>query len=308
VVIPAFNPGAQLVEAVESVLAQTVDELELVVVDDGSDAGRLPELPEDSRLRVIRQANAGVSVARNRGAGETVAPLLAFLDADDRWHPEKLDRQFAALSEHPDAVMCHTGFQIIDPGGHQVARGEVRNACGYHELLRGVAICMSSVVIRREAFASTAGFDPFYAILADFDLWMRLSMLGPFTLVDEPLVEYRMSPHMIGQMSGDPWAAFIEGRSIFDRHQAHAERRGDAEAVELLEGGRRHTVRHRSALAAGRFVDSLVAAEPEWDMLTIAWRISPRTTMTSVSRAGLWKALRWARDRTRNPSDPVPRS
>ena len=85
VVIPAHDPGTFLIESVESALAQTAANIEVVVVDDGSDEGRFPELPTDDRLTVVHQSNQGVSAARNRGARNSSAPLIAFLDADDRW-------------------------------------------------------------------------------------------------------------------------------------------------------------------------------------------------------------------------------
>src|SRR4051812_12564967 len=107
VVIPAYNPGRNLAESVATALAQTVDEIEVVVIDDGSDEA-LPVLPADRRLRVIRQENQGVSVARNVGVAETTAPIIGFLDADDRWIPDKLERQLCALAERPQAVACYT--------------------------------------------------------------------------------------------------------------------------------------------------------------------------------------------------------
>ena len=115
VIIPAFNAERFIRDAVHSVLAQTHQSVECIVVDDGStDATAVAVAEFGDRVRLVQQANRGVSAARNRGAAETRAELLAFLDADDRWHPERLERGLAFLHEHRrlEAVVCST--QVVD--------------------------------------------------------------------------------------------------------------------------------------------------------------------------------------------------
>jgi len=110
VIIPLYNKAAYIERALRSVLAQTYEDFELIVVDDGStDQGpAIVQRYADERLRLVRQANAGPGAARNRGAAESSAPLLAFLDADDEWLPAFLQRAVETLAKHPECVafMC----------------------------------------------------------------------------------------------------------------------------------------------------------------------------------------------------------
>src|SRR5262245_50974266 len=111
VVIPTFNAARFLCQAIDSVLSQTTRDYELLVVDDGSTDTTATIMQRYSgSLRYIRQSNGGVAAARNRGILESVGRYVAFLDADDTWHPKKLERQFAALAEHPQARACYTAY------------------------------------------------------------------------------------------------------------------------------------------------------------------------------------------------------
>jgi glycosyltransferase involved in cell wall biosynthesis len=285
VVIPAFNPGEYLTESVASALTQSMTNIEVVVVDDGSDNDAFPRLPADPRLRNVRQPQQGVSVARNRGVLETSAPLIAFLDADDRWLPTKLERQLVALSGCPEAALCYTGFLHIDRFGVRGAAGDVSTDSGYHALLAHCAIPMSSVVMRREVFLDSGGFDPFYFIVQDWELWLRLADQEPFVLLPDPLVEYRVGAHNVGQLSGDPLNAFAEAESVYVRHEIRAMRRGDKVALDLIAHGRRANRRLRSRQAADRFVDSIRRdSAPDWAMLNAALRIQRRDAVRAVAR------------------------
>lgn len=279
VVIPAFNAGGYLCESVKSALSQTIREIEVVVVDDGS-SEPLPELPDDQRLRVIAQSNQGVSVARNRGFRETSASLIAFLDADDRWRPEKLEKQLAAMAEAPTALLSYTEFVHIGSRGEPLGAGAVSYGSGYAAVLAKCAIPMSSVVIRREVLEESGGFDPFYSIMQDWDLWLRLASEGNFLPVREPLVEYRVAPHNRGQLSGNPTIAFLETESIYDRHELRATRGGDAETLKLIRAGRSRARRLRATQAAHRSV-----AFRDWSMLVSALRISASVTVVALVRA-----------------------
>ena len=304
VVIPAYNPGRYLFEAVTTALTQTVTNIEVVVVDDGSEDAKFPELPADQRLTVVRQSNSGVSVARNRGAKETSAPLIAFLDADDRWGPTKLERQLAAMADS-ESLLCYTGFSHIGPAGEQLGPGHVSEGSGYLSLLADCAIPMSSVVIRREALLDVGGFDPFYRIIQDWDLWLRLAPLGTFLGLPESLVEYRVAPHNKGQVSGDPWTAYVETRSVYDRHEIRAARVKNLAALDLISQGRRHARRLRSGQAASRFADSLgQGSDPEWEMLRVALRIDPQSALQTLApRVARKVDRRFRRAASRQSSD-----
>ena len=284
VVIPAFNPGRYLTECVASALAQTVNDIEVIVIDDGSTEA-LPVLPVDDRLRVIRQENQGVSAARNLGVEETSAPIVAFLDADDRWAREKLERQLAALAERPEAVACYTNFRHINDAGEPVGAGNATSFESYSDLLGRCPVPLSSAVASRKAFVRVGGFDLVYSIVADWDLWLRLSRVGPFLFVDEPLMDYRVANHNIGQMSGDPMRAFKESSSVLDRQAIAAHRVQDERTLALLASGRSEIRRLRAGQAAARFVDS-VGRRTEWAMLRTAFAIEPRVAIAAIgSRA-----------------------
>src|SRR5262245_20179101 len=114
VVIPCYNAGRFLKETLESILAQTRPALEVIVVDDGStDDSAAVAGAFGPPVRVLRQSNQGESVARNRGLDEARGDWVAFLDADDVWAPDKLERQLAAVEGSPGVACCHTGFYLF---------------------------------------------------------------------------------------------------------------------------------------------------------------------------------------------------
>ena len=152
VIIPTFNRSAMVREAVESVLSQTFDGFELIVVDDGSTDGTTDALrPLAGAIRLIRQENRGVSAARNRGVAAARGALLAFLDSDDLWLPEKLAVQMSYMSTFPGAAVCHTEELWIRNGKRVNPRKKHAKAEGkdFVRLLRESLISPSSVVLRR---------------------------------------------------------------------------------------------------------------------------------------------------------------
>ncbi len=114
VVIPTYNRGHTVCEAIESVLAQTFGDFEVIVVDDGSadDSAEKIAAIRDSRVRYIRQSNAGVSAARNRGVAEARGEIISFLDSDDLWKPEKLTHEVRFLEEHPEVPAVFGDIEV----------------------------------------------------------------------------------------------------------------------------------------------------------------------------------------------------
>lgn len=194
VVIPAFNAERFLAAAIDSVLAQSVDDLEVLVVDDGStDATPVLAREYGPPVKHLRQDNAGVSVARNRGIAESRAPYVAFLDADDTWLPGKLETQLTALERQPTRKLCHSAFFVVDaelrPLG--VTRHPPRRSALEDLLLDGTVVGCPTVLCERELIDRTGGFDATLSQCADWDMWIRLAQHTEFVYVDEPLARYR---------------------------------------------------------------------------------------------------------------------
>jgi glycosyltransferase involved in cell wall biosynthesis len=199
VVIAAYNQARWLGEAIETVRAQTFTDWELVIVDDGStDLTPAVVAPHraDVRIRYVQQPHAERMAARNRGIAASTGPLVAFLDADDRWLPTKLERQVAALADAPEAALCYTPARFIDElGRHLPLRKPVRSIAGdvFGRLLRSNVIILASVLARRRCIEAVGAFDERLPVHAceDWDLWLRLARRWPVAVVDEELTLYR---------------------------------------------------------------------------------------------------------------------
>jgi glycosyltransferase involved in cell wall biosynthesis len=193
VIIPAYNAEAFVVETVNSALNQTFRDVEVIVVDDGSKDGTLTALESfGNRIRVHQQANGGVARARNTGVGLATGEWIAFLDADDLWLPDKLERQLAI----PSVKMSYTDrFNIGERGDLPERQGTLKPMQGgdlFVPLLReGNFITNTSVVMRRDLFEQLGGFYTGLNGTEDWDLWIRVAEHHPIGVVAEPLVKYR---------------------------------------------------------------------------------------------------------------------
>ncbi len=243
VVIPAYDPGDELRDAVASVLAQTEQRFEIVVVDDGSAQPLDAVARLDPRVRILRQDNAGVSAARNAGIRAARAPWVAFLDDDDAWDPGKLSAQLDELAR-TDAVLCHTAFRWEQDGTVTHVR-RYPAPLTYAALLKGDHVCTSSVVVSREAVLAAGGFDPSLRLAEDLDLWLRLLRGGAlFAVVDEPLLTYRT--HDAGA-SADYESTYQARRRVL---REHARTAADGETARAVRAGLR---RGRELAAAQAF-------------------------------------------------------
>jgi glycosyltransferase involved in cell wall biosynthesis len=191
VIIPAYNRGWIIKEAIDSVLAQTFNEYELIVVDDGSEDNTAEILSNYSnKIQIIRQANHGVSAARNRGIISSSGRFIALLDSDDLWLPEKLNKQVSFFRNHPNAMICQT--QEI-----WIRNGKRVNSCKHHKKLSGMIfepslnLCLvspSAVMFKRELIDMVGLFDENLPACEDYDLWLRVSLGFPIYLIDEALI------------------------------------------------------------------------------------------------------------------------
>ncbi len=204
VVIPAYDSARTLPATVASALGQTLADLEVIVVDDGSsdDTRAIAEAIDDPRLRVIGKANGGSASARNAGIGVARGEWVALLDADDLWLPEKLERQLAVARARPELVAVHSGvFRVDDRLSPQAIRtcDPARDTLIDYLMFRNLPGAMSTLVARREALEAAGLFDATFKILDDWDMMIKLIRLGPVTSVPEPLTLYRVHAGNIGR-------------------------------------------------------------------------------------------------------------
>ena len=212
VIVPAYNAEATLDETLMSVRAQTHGELEIIVVDDGS-ADRTAELAErhvgeDPRVRLIRKENGGVASARNRGIAEASADYIAPVDADDLWHPEKIERQLSALDPAGKVGLVYCWFAIIDGqsrvmhlNSSSTSEGNVIDAM----CVRNIVGNGSAPLMLRKAVEDAGGYDESLRArraqgCEDYKLYFRIAETYDFALVRDYLVGYRELPE---NMSSD---------------------------------------------------------------------------------------------------------
>lgn len=197
-IIPFFNADDFFPEAIQSVLAQSRPADEIVVVDDASNPARartLASLPPGVRL-VRHEANRGVGAARNSGVAATTADILAFLDADDIWTPDKLARQEAAFLARREWAGCHTGVVAFFRDGSERVYLDKPDELAFPGLLQYGQILPSSLMIRRSALTAMQGFSEDRRAFEDWDLTIRMVAAGHrLGFVREPLLRLRRFDH-----------------------------------------------------------------------------------------------------------------
>lgn len=204
VIIPAYNQEHFISQAIYSVLSQTFADFELIVVDDGS-TDRTSDIlarVEDPRMCVLRQANAGLSAARNAGIRSTSAPLVTFLDADDMFLPHKLAILNTYLREHEQIGLVAGGIYVVDEQGAILSERVQRPASlKLPELVFGNTLPVSGILLRRDWLSRVGDFDETLRACEDWDMWLRLAAAGcDFAWVERAVVAYRIHG---GQMTQD---------------------------------------------------------------------------------------------------------
>jgi glycosyltransferase involved in cell wall biosynthesis len=214
VVIPCYNAAATLGPTLDSILSQSFTDLEVLVVDDGSDDDprAVIEARGDSRVHYRRIANSGTpSRPRNLAVGDAIGEVVFFCDADDLMLPGKIERQMTVFDERPHVGMIFTDFQLIDAMNRvlassfledyeslrEVTRHGVREGGGYCRermataLMRVNFVGTSSVAVRRSVFDEAGGFDERLRTAEDIDLWIRIARITDLYVIEDPLHQYR---------------------------------------------------------------------------------------------------------------------
>ena len=200
VVIPAYNAAPFIGETLDSVLNQTYQNFEIIVVDDGSSDDTVKVIHDymakDDRIQLIENAHAGVAVARNTGIDAAKHDWIALLDSDDLCLPERLEKQVAAIESDPDVIVWATHVYNIGPDGavRDMTRVGPRSKDHFYELRskgKLIYIKNSSATMRKDKVLEAGGYDPRFKAGQDMELWDRLADYGPIVTIPEPLVSYR---------------------------------------------------------------------------------------------------------------------
>ena len=284
IVMPAYNAARYIEAALDSVLNQTLDDLEILVVDDGSidDTAALAERAaiRDSRVRVMRQANGGASAARNTAMRAARGQYFALLDSDDVWQPDFLRAQIAILESRPEiAIVTTNGFHLGGPGDGQPVHPypDPRPAPMWATIIADETAVFIMSVFRRAVYDTIGGFDESKATNEDYDYWLRAAYAGfQFVRNDTPLAQYRWHADSLSANERRMLRGILvvleehrprvarcpEERVLLERQMDRfRERLLAAEARTALEGGDyRSAARHLDALSAYRADMRLSAA------------------------------------------------
>ena len=191
VIIPTHNRAAVLPRALDSVLAQTLQPLEIIVIDDGSTDETAGLIRSDyPQVTCLSQENRGVSAARNRGITQASGDWIALLDSDDSWLPTKLEKQDEAITTCPDHRLCHTE-EIWIRNGKRVNQMNKHRKSGGHIYSQCLPLCVispSSALIHRSLFDDVGHFDEELPACEDYDLWLRICAREPVLFVKTPLI------------------------------------------------------------------------------------------------------------------------
>jgi len=207
VLMPVHNGAPWVRDAVESILTQTLEDLELIVIDDGS-TDATPEIlagARDPRLRVERRERAGLTRSLNVALGLARSALIARLDADDVALPERLERQRAFLDAHAEVGLLGTGAREVDEAGRTAreVRPPADDRAIRRALIRRNPFVHSSVMMRRSVLERVGGYDEALPVAQDYDLWMRMSRLTRLANLPAPLVVRRLLPGRVSAVRDD---------------------------------------------------------------------------------------------------------
>lgn len=195
IVMPCYNAAEYLPSSVGSVRDQTETDWELIVVDDGStdNSAQWLRSVDDPRIVLVSQENQGVTRSRNNGLGYANGKFIAFLDADDRWSADFLERMLAALAAHPRAVLAYCGWQNLGlpgPQGEPFIPPDYETPTKVETLLEGCRWPIHAALTRTEVIRECGGFDLRFQTSEDYGLWLKVACLNPIVCVPKVMAVY----------------------------------------------------------------------------------------------------------------------
>jgi len=217
IITPTYNRAAFLPQAIDGVLAQTYENFELIIVDDGS-TDNSPEIlseyqSKDERIRVYRQENQGQSIARNKAITEARGEFICFLDSDNYWAPDKLEQQLNLFETNPSVDVIYGDIVTVDENSIELSRKNMKRYSGNISrwMLRDNCVSMNTAMARRRCFDEMGGMSGQRRVADDYDLWLRFSARYRFLYVPEYWAYYRV---MEDQISSDKTARFESNEAI----------------------------------------------------------------------------------------------
>jgi len=316
IVMPVYNVEKYVAQAIESVLAQTMSEFELLIVDDGGDDRSIDICREfqDERIRIISQPNRGLAGARNTGINHALADYIAFLDSDDRWLPEKLMLHMVHLNASTDVDISLCPSRLIDANGHplrQVQQPKLMNISAADVFCRNPIGNGSVPVIRRTALDNIAFlhpddservcyFDESFRQSEDIELWMRLALRGncKFEGISPVLTEYRI---VAGGLSANVTRQFETWSRMLEKVQDYAPEFAQEHADRARAYQLRYLARRCIQMADGSFAYSLAIESLQASLAPLKEELF-KTLATLVAAAIarkvdpvrlVWLAQRW---------------
>lgn len=206
VVVKSYNHAKYVRQALDSVLAQTLQDFEIVIIDDGSADGTAAIIAGYSDPRIVFAAwpqNRGLSNAMNAGLSRATGTYVAILNSDDCALPDRLERQVAYLDAHPEAVALFTQVRFVDDDGNELPERKLfrpplafpdfsRTTWLRQFFVRGNCLCAPSAMVRRSAYARAGVYDPRLTNLQDLDVWVRMTAVGELHVLPDKLTAFRI--------------------------------------------------------------------------------------------------------------------
>jgi glycosyltransferase involved in cell wall biosynthesis len=282
VIVSVFNGERFLDQTLQSLFAQDYRNFEAVVVIDGSHDGSAAILQKyaDPRLRVIWKENGGAATAAVAGIAASTGELIAFLDQDDLWMPEKLRLHAEVMEHNPGVALTFSWFQVIDEQSREIGihSAQVTGTVSFRDLVIDFVIGgTSNVVVRREAVIAVGGPDPSIPNMYDFDLCLKIALLAPGNIraIPHELMRYRRHPAQVTRKIGaleSEWGQALEKlRTLAPEEVAAVERRANSNMQRYFA---------RLRYESGEYVEGLRHLRRGWALAPVSFPVDPRNWLT----------------------------